>query len=251
MNELLLDFCQDADRVLDLLRVIEDVQKGEAHIEHQVAVGTDDVREINHADFLLFPGGLLLYMAGRFEYFVRSSFAELAEDVATGRGSWSALPEQMQSALVRLTSAAMSRRRGQPIGDLRRMVSILNENLSNESVSEINSELLSHTDRNLRPREMSDLFKRIGAGKLWERVGSKATIMEFFETGDASFAERSAQARLNAIMEARNSVAHPRKDVTWPSVSMSSNHIAFLKALADALSECIEDYRDQLIPGRD
>jgi hypothetical protein len=92
------------------------------------------VRE-QRTDFPLLTGALLLYLAGRFEYFVRACFEALAGALADKCQRFAALPEAMQSQLLRMTGEALRNpiRYGFDDIEVRGFISNLAENLAAET----------------------------------------------------------------------------------------------------------------------
>ena len=104
MDPLLFEFRTDLQRVQRLLDLMEAIKlfptshspEGEqtdafirqaAHI-HTQAKGC-------HADSFVFIGTLILYLGGRFEYFVRAEFEDLCDRIARRCNSFDRLPRAM------------------------------------------------------------------------------------------------------------------------------------------------------------
>jgi hypothetical protein len=197
------------------------------------------VRE-QRTDFPLLTGSLLLYLAGRFEYFVRACFEALAGALADKCERFGDLPEAMQSQLLRMTGEALRNpsRYGFDEIEVRGFVSNLAENLAAETgIGLINARCLSVTDQNIWPETLADLFKRVGVTKLWEDIGKQAAMKVHCEIEAEQQVAREAKTRLSRLMTDRNQIAHPTGTVTFPDTDALGEHIRFLRALARVLAD--------------
>jgi hypothetical protein len=140
-------------------------------------------------------GVLLLYLAGRFENFVRQVFEDLVDTVASDRSEFSKLPKVMRENLVRFTAEIMQnpRKYGHAEKGVASFVGILSENLGGSLKSGVNSKCLSVTLENMRPDILGDIFNRIGAEKIWERLGHQAQVQLHFEENNAAWNRRGTR----------------------------------------------------------
>lgn len=193
----------------------------------------------SHAGLPLVSGTMILYIAGRFEEYTRTSFEDLCQRLAQRASSFKALPKKMQESLVVLTAVVMQSPRKYQHGEgaVAGFASNLAANLSSEaSVDRINYQCLSITEANMRADILSDLYDRIGAKEIWKKIGQQASMQAHFVTPDPSNAESLAKQRLNALMDLRNSIAHPSTSIVWPDTGAVRGYIDFLDVLASALS---------------
>lgn len=110
-------------------------------------------------------------------------------------------------------------------------------NLSAEAtIDNINYQCLSITETNMKPDTLTDLYDRIGAKEIWKKLGQQASIQAYFMTQDPTNAESLAKQKLTALMDDRNSIAHPSTSIVWPDTEVVRKYIAFLDVLAAALS---------------
>ena len=66
----------------------------------------------------------------------------------------------------------------------------------------------------------------------WREVGKQATVKLELEIAADSETTAEAQARLNAIMDERNQVAHPTSSTQFPNPDQVLKAARFLKTLA-------------------
>jgi hypothetical protein len=79
--------------------------------------------------------------------------------------------------------------------------------------------------------------KRVGMGEFWKDVGKQASVKLALEKTADGETTAEAMARLNAIMDERNQVAHPTGTTTFPDPDQVLNAARFLKTLASTTVE--------------
>ena len=111
-----------------------------------------------------------LYLAGRFEYFVRSTIEELSIEISAAKTEFKELPSSMKDALISLTSEVIAEPRKFGFGEGARNTFLLNlsNNLNQNINSPINHQCLSITFKNMKDDVLEDLFKRLGAKDIWK-----------------------------------------------------------------------------------
>lgn len=204
----------------------------EAHSLHMSARNS-------HTGLPIANGTMALYIAGRFEEYTRTSFEDLCQKLAQRASSFKALPKKMQESLVVYTSMVMQAPRKFQHGEgaVAGFAANLAANLSGESsVDQINYQCLSITEANMKPDTLADLYDRIGAKDIWKKISQQAAVQAYFATSDQSNAETLAKQKLTALMELRNSIAHPSTSITWPATESVREYIGFLDVLASSLS---------------
>lgn len=273
MNDpMLSDFVSDLDRVsgqLDLIEKLrqlagEDDAPMESDVIHEGCVAAPgnassyvsicrkvwESTKQAHSSLAILEGTLVLYIAGRFEEFVRSSIEDLCDRLINRLGSFTALPKAMQDSLIRQTAAVMldPRKYGHAENGVRAFVTTLAANFSNPKgvIQTVNSQCLSISDANMRPEVLADLFKRVGIKEIWRQIAQQAVVLAHFQTGDASIAEASAKRALTELMEDRNRVAHPSGSFDWPASPRVRDYVIFLAAIATALSALIPVFETSL-----
>ncbi len=202
-----------------------------------------------HADTVVLTGTILLYLGGRFEFFVRTLLEDLCDRIVARCRSFQNLPKSMQQNLIFLTAEVIAnpRKYGHAENGVKHFVNVLAGNLNDQNpLVEVNSKCLSITTENMWPDTLSGLFARIGAKDLWQRIGEQARIMAFFETSEPQKAERFAKALLKDFMETRNRIAHPSATLTWPDTTKVLSFVDFLEVLTSALSDIATVYEKTL-----
>ncbi len=193
----------------------------------------------SHGDIPILNGVLLLYLAGRFENFVREIFEDLCDSLAAQFTEFSHLPQPMRASLVRFTAEVIGnpRKYGHAENAVIAFVTTLAENLCGGRLSSVNSKCLSITTENMRPDTVTELFGRIGAKGVWERIGQQASIQTFFQVDQAEKATREARKSLTELMELRNRIAHPSAGITWPSADQALGYIEYCEVVGTALAQ--------------
>lgn len=250
-RENFAELSRDLERIENLLMLIkslrdfgmEDLGKTERPQVDAVAAALWTQAQERRTDLPLISGSLVLYMAGRFEYFAKSLVSITADEIAESCSRFDDLPAPLQRELINKTAEVALDPRKYGFDDARRRACIiaLAENFgARENVRNINSSVLAITDANLRPRPLADLFKRVGVTDLLSRVGKQTKMQAYFESNDEAFVNRSVDNKLNEIMDERNNVAHPTGSVTFPGPDQVLEHIRFLRILSETLSELLQ-----------
>ncbi len=250
MYSTLPEYINDISRISSLLEMniaLKDFS-GAASIE----VDTDDyfeqskivhdLTQKNRANLVVLNGTLLLFIAGRFESFVRSTFEELCDNLASGTDRFKKLPKDMRENLLKYTAEVISSPRKYGHGDqgVKAFIKILSDNLvDDKDLEEINSRCISITTENMRPTILSDLFKRIGIRNLWEKIGQQAEIQIMYETTDPNKAKNEAEKFLNIFMDKRNSIAHPTASITWPDQEYLKTSILYFLRLGEVIDKIL------------
>ncbi|WP_157380905.1 HEPN domain-containing protein [Burkholderia ubonensis] len=265
MDLILTEFQRDLATITRQLDLLDEIKKFSAIAElsekYRVAAATDAANKTSasqemraylrqatslhgcartsHAGLPVVSGTMVLYIAGRFEEFTRTSFEDLCQQLAQRASSFKALPKKMQESLITFTAIVMQSPRKYQHGDgaVASFAQNLASNLSAAAKAEnINYQCLSITDANMRPDTLSDLYDRIGAKEIWKKIGQQASVQAHFSTQDSSNAESLAKSKLGALMDERNSIAHPSTSIVWPDTDKVRGYIKFLDVLAAALS---------------
>ena len=182
MNPILQDFSVDLERLRRIVSLFESltafraVECGEASISDEplrtTATNLHGAVQQSHAEMPILNGVLLLYLAGRFENFVREMFEDLSDTLAGQCGLFSHLPRQMQDNLTKYTAEVIAnpRKYGHAANGVIAFVTTMADNLNGRPLAGVNSKCLSITSENMWPDTLSEIFGRIGANKVWERL---------------------------------------------------------------------------------
>ena len=193
----------------------------------------------SHRDVPILNGVLLLYLGGRFENFVRELFEDLCDSLAGQFTNFAHLPKPMRENLIRFTAEVIGnpRKYGHAENGVTAFVKTLSDNLGGEPLTGVNSQCLSITTENMWPDTVNEIFGRIGANGVWERIGQQASIQTFFHVDQPEKATKEAKKTLRELMELRNKIAHPSAGITWPSADQALGFLEYCEAVASALNE--------------
>ena len=244
-----LDFVQDLGRVRRLLDLIASYREfGASVVPAEVASDTVNWKESVslHAnasavrtDLPLMAGAILLYAAGRFEYYVRQCVETTADGLAAKVSRFDQLPSGLQRSLRdRVLLVAQSPRKWGyedliAEGILAQFVAC--KQGANPVV--IPSDVLSLTDSNMRPEVMSELFKRVEIADFWRTVGKQLPVQKLLSETDDGACNTAAQARLTALMTLRNQIAHPTASTNFPSPEEVRAELDFLEVVAQVADD--------------
>lgn len=194
--------------------------------------------KINHSNLVILNSTLLLFIAGRFESFVRETFEELCQNIVIRANRFNQLPKEMKENLIKFTSDVISnpRKYGHADNGVKSFVRILSKNLiDDEDLTEVNHGCLSITHENMRPSIMTDLFKRVGIKNIWEKISQQSQMQVYFQTSDIVITKTRAESFLNELMDKRNSIAHPSRSIAWPDSEFVLSSLSFLKELSSVI----------------
>ncbi|MGO9535122.1 MAG: HEPN domain-containing protein [Syntrophobacteraceae bacterium] len=249
MNPVLQDFCLDLDRLRRIFSVSQALIKFRSCTFEPVIISDEILKQAvsqlhaatqaAHAEMPILNGVLLLYLAGRFENFVREIFEDLSDTIAGQCGQFAHLPRKMQENLTKFTAEVIANPRKYGHGDngVIAFVTTMADNLNGRPLAGVNSKCLSITSENMWPDTLSEVFARIGATTVWERLGQQASVQTFFHVDQPDKATSEAKKFLTEFMKLRNQIAHPSGDLMWPSMELSMQHIEFCDVVSRALAD--------------
>jgi hypothetical protein len=258
MDPLLEEFRADLVRIEKLIELIELVrafpsftQPEQLPLHHFVRHSCQiyDISKTCHNNTVILNGTIVLYLAGRFESFVRTIFEDLCDRIVSKCQSYDYLPRRMRDNLIIMTAEVMQNPRKYGHGELgiKSFIKTLAINLDEGNpLTEINSKCLSITTENMKADSMDELFNRIGAKDIWGKIGQQARVQRFFESSDNIFVTKEAKSLLNEIMNIRNNIAHPSGSISWPDSDGVKKFINFFEVIANAISEIVNVYEVDL-----
>ena len=250
MDVFLDDFRKDLSRLRKLLALIghqrsfrvetKPAQIASGFIERAAQVH-DSVNEC-HADLVVLSGAMVLYLGGRFEFYVRERFEQACDNIASKCASIKDLPTAMRENLVKLTAEVMSspRKYGHGEKGVEAFVKSLAENMSETAgLKNINRQCLSITSENMRPDILGDLFGRIGLKEIWRTIAEQAYVRLHFGQTQVDKTQKCCRDFLNDFMDVRNTIAHPSSNVQWPDTSKVEEYIEYFDGVTRAISEVV------------
>lgn len=249
MNPILSDFYDDLKRIERLLDFVECVSKfpnafGDscAKVNEDSSMSCKTVLQSCIEAKVALPilnGAIILYLSGRFEYFVREIFEDMCSELSKRCKYYEKLPKEMRDNLIKFTAKVIpeSRKYGHGDGAVTTFVRNLADNLAGKEIADVNVQCLSVTDSNMKSTMLNDLFTRAGLHKLWETLGQQTSMKTFFNEQSPQLVSKKAQEQLDKLMMQRNMVAHPSGSFTWPPAEEVRNAVEFLRVLSSALSD--------------
>ena len=190
-------------------------------------------------------GTLVLYLAGRFESYIREKIEAAARDIGIKCGQFDRLPEKMRTSLLSQTIEVIKnpRKYGHAENGVRSFVKRLAAGYASITEKEpVNFECISITESNMRPDVFKDICDRIGFSDAWVHLSTQSNMKMYFNSMDASTVSREAQAKLKKMMDDRNSIAHPASSTTFPNAATVSSYVAFVKMLCTEFETVLDMY---------
>jgi RiboL-PSP-HEPN len=250
LDVVLDEFHADLERAGKLLRLIKHFRRFAGSsvpkevlddiVHWQEATELADVAPLVRTDLPILSGSILLYICGRFEYFVREVVVSLADDMAASVVSYTDLPEPVRAELWKrsLEVAQNPLRFGYAQTEAEQFLITLAQNVDmTRETGEvaISSKVLSITESNMQPRTLADIFKRVNITDLWNDVGKQAPLKAYLSKGSDKECREAAMARLEGMMKDRNGVAHPTGATFFPDTDIVLDSSEYLKVLSRVL----------------
>ncbi|WP_438859952.1 HEPN domain-containing protein [Achromobacter spanius] len=255
LPEILRQFRADVERAEHLLTFIKrfrefggsaaPAQVTEGGIPWPEALTLLDESRNRRTDLPVLSGSLVLYLAGRFEYFVRQVIQSTAEEIASKVASYAALPDSIRSELrVRTLEVAQQPRRYgfDDTESAALLESLVNNQKGAMAPLSINAEVLAITESNMKDRVVADLMKRVGMENFWSEIGKQAQVKLHLEKQSDRETTAEVQSRLNGIMDERNQIAHPTGATQFPDPDQVLASAAFLKVLSSVMADVLLVY---------
>lgn len=255
LDPVLRDFKADVERAEHLLSLVKTFREFGASAPTPrsnaepdpwpAATALHDASRLRRTDLPVLSGSLQLYLAGRFEFCIRQVVEVVADEVAARATKYCDLPESIRNELKTKTLeiAQNPRRYGYDEGQVDALLAALvASKASTEPPLSISSAVLSLTDSNMKDRVLADLIKRVGMQDYWRDIGKQAPMKLALEKATDGETTTEAQARLNAIMDERNQVAHPTSTTQFPDPDQVLKAAHFLKTLASTTVDLAKVY---------
>lgn len=190
-------------------------------------------------DLPILAGSILLYLCGRFEYFIRELVTVLADEMAAKAANFTDLPEGVRKELhARTLEIAQSPGRyGFSVAESEQLIIQLGSNLGGaaDTPVSISSRVLSVTEANMSSRTLAEVLKRVDIREVWSDIGKQAPLKAHLATISDRECTGEAVSRLDAMMKERNAVAHPTGATTFPDPDQVIESSRFLRILSTVL----------------
>ncbi|MFY3139679.1 HEPN domain-containing protein [Achromobacter xylosoxidans] len=255
LDQVFSDFRADVERAEHLLSLVKNFKEFGASTPPSppvesaelwpAAMTLHDASRHRRTDLPILSGSLQLYLAGRFEYCIRQVVEAIGDEISNRASKYIDLPESIRNEIKTRTLEIVQnpRRYGYDEGQADALLSALVTSKTTITPPVvINSSVLSLTDSNMRDRVLSDILKRVGMLDFWSNVGKQASVKLELDQSTDSETTKEAQARLNAIMDERNQVAHPTANTVFPDPDQVLKSARFLKTLASTTVDLAKVY---------
>ncbi|MEO3773204.1 HEPN domain-containing protein [Micromonospora sp. B9E7] len=185
---------------------------------------------------------MLLYLCGRFEYFVRQVIEALGDEIANRAKDYDSLPSSLRDELRRRTLdvAKSPARYGYSSQEADALIVGLATNLDRSQKTEpimIDSKVLSVTESNMRANTLNEVMKRVGMQDTWKELGKQAKLKIYLQKQSDGECAAAAQRRLDDLMIQRNNIAHPTGGTSFPDPDQVLWMAGFLEELGRSLVE--------------
>lgn len=261
-SRIFQEFAEDVDRIRHLLELIKEFRIfGGSAAPQQVldssllwpeSVALMKTSKEVRTDLPILSGSLLLYLVGRFEYFIRQVLLVSVEYITNCASKYEELPDVIRKELrARTLEVAQSPSR---YGYREDRTDLLLESLVHNSNGTTNppsimAEVLTITESNMKSRIVADLMKRIGLTDFWKDLSKQSKIKILLEARTDQDACVKLQSKLDRLIEDRNQIAHPTSTTTFPDLDNVLLDSDFLLLLAEEVSNLACVYLTRFRPG--
>ncbi len=250
MDLILQEFKNDLTKVRKLLGMLNSLRNFAASQKPQTPGGEFDTRAVLlhdativcHADLVVLSGAIVLYLGGRFEFFVRERFEQSCDAIASKCVKFNDLPRVMREKMITMTAEVMAdpRKYGHAEKGVEAFIKNLALNIGATSgLTNVNRQCLSITYENMRAGTLKELFERIDAKDIWQAIAEQAAVRTLFVTQQVDGTKSKAIKYLNDFMEVRNKIAHPSGNFSWPDITTVQEHLDYFDILAQAISDVV------------
>ena len=237
------DFEKDIGRVEQLLRLIYTFRDFAGQTAELSGHAQDlyDVAQSARTDLPILSGSLLLYLCGRFEYFVRELVGTIVDDLVDKAATYEELPIALRKEVlnrtlqINLNPSKFNHNATSASALAAQLANNLSSRSDDSNSMFVDATTATITESNMRPDVLVDLFKRVGISGLWDTLGKQLTLKSFREEATDDGCKKAAIARLDDIMSERNKVAHPIGDVAFPDAAIVEDIAHYFRALAQVL----------------
>ena len=254
LDEVLEEFHTDLERAEHLLGLIkafrafaaanppDEIASGAVHWPEAVELRASAAAL--RTDLPVLSGSLLLYICGRFEFFIREVVTSLADDLTGRAATFNDLPARVQEELrARTLDVAQSPAKYGYTKDaadqlLFDLTKILVEPTS--PMVGLSSRVLSITESNMHSRAVADVLKRVNISDLWNELGKQAPLKVLFSDGAERQCTVAVTSRLDLIMQERNGVAHPTASTTFPDPDQVLDSVEFFRVLSRVMVDVVK-----------
>ncbi|WP_159104878.1 HEPN domain-containing protein [Plantactinospora sp. BB1] len=265
LSEILEEFLSDLKRIEDLLGLVKGFREfGSGSVPPQImdgsviwaeALALKAVAPTLRTDLPLMSGSMVLYLCGRFEYFVRQSVEALSDEIASRATTYDDLPARLRNELRRgtLEVALNHNRYGFTVMEADALVTDLALNIDGTHGGgpiRISSQVLSITESNMNAQTLADLMRRVGMADLWKDIGKQAKLKLHLLKHVDNECTSEAMRLLNELMKDRNQIAHPTGGTTFPDPDQVLRTATFLGALGTVLVELCQVHLASFTPSR-
>lgn len=240
----LADFERDLDRVDQLLKLIH-VFRDFASIEESEATGhSHDLWTTAQGVRTHLPtlsGSLLLYLCGRFDYFVKQLVGTIVDDLVDKSATYEELPSALQKEyLIRTLLINQNPNKfGYTTATAVTLAAELANNLAGNTVGasglQIDAAAITITESNMNPGTLAGLLRRVGIDNVWDTLSKQLPLRTYLGEGTEAGCRAAAIARLEDIMSERNKIAHPTGTTSFPDANAVQGIAQYLRVLAQVL----------------
>jgi hypothetical protein len=244
-NTALDEFAKDVDRVeqlLSLIHVFREFAGQDAEpsgYAHDLWTAAQSVR----TDLPILSGSLLLYLCGRFEYFVRELVSTIVDDLVDRAAKYADLPIPLRKEY--LTRTLLINQNPNKFNYTSATASALAAELANNLAGKddggsglrVDAATITITEANMNSLVLDGLFKRVAIDKPWDTLGKQLPLRRYLGEVTEQECKKAAMTRLDDIMTERNRVAHPTSATAFPDAKAVEDTAEYFRVLAQVLVE--------------
>lgn len=185
------------------------------------------------SDLPSMSGALALFIAGRFEHYVKARVEERIDAYLGSASTHEELPEKIRTTWRRnaLNIVQSPEKYGRDHADSEIILSTLVSNGNSGASPNLLPDVVTITERNMRPDLLHELLKIVQISDFWGIVGHQLDFQQLFGEDNPGKCTDKSRRKLNQIMELRNSIAHPSSSTLLPSPEDVLSDLQYIRML--------------------
>jgi hypothetical protein len=240
---VLSDFSRDVDRaeqLLNLIHVFRDFAAKESEpsgYAHDLWTTAQAIR----TDLPILSGSILLYLCGRFDYFVKQLVGTIVDDLVDKSATYDELPSALRREYLigTLSINQKPNKFGFTAATAAALAAELANNLAGSTVASsglrLDAATVTITESNMNPDTLVGLFRRVGITNLWDTLSQQLPLKTHLGESTNADCKAAAIARLEDIMDERNRIAHPTATTSFPDAKAVQDIAQYLRVIAHEL----------------
>jgi len=186
----------------------------------------------------------ILLISSIFEQFIREIVTECAVEIVRNAPNFASIPKSLPKSLWERSLRRLGRNKygtdGFDAKDAQRFVENLDAFCIQENRSVGFISVVSDNDHNMRPREIDEIFARIGRNKYCSLVFGSSRFQKFFGALDYRESRILGINYLERFYITRNTIAHSIRNTSGIGINDFENYVEFFYIFSDESAKVLK-----------